>query len=300
MSRRILSVAALASLMTVGMVGDTPAKPRRAFPVTIKAANGRVTIKHRPRRVISLSPTATETLFAIGAGRQVIAVDDQSNYPARAPQTKLSGYRPNAEAVARYRPDLVITPTTANKLLPALRKLHIPVLLNLSANHLSGAYEQIKDIGTATGNPRRAAALIRSMRRRIAAAVRSVPRRPSLSVFHELSPDFFSATSHTFIGRVYKLFGLRNIADRAKGAGDYPQLSGEYVLAANPDLIVLSDTKCCKQSIASVRKRPGWRSIKAVKRGQVLPVSDDVASRWGPRLVGFVEFIARALRRARS
>jgi iron complex transport system substrate-binding protein len=100
---------------------------------------------------------------------------------------------------------------------------------------------------------------------------------------------------------VYSLFGLRNIADKAAKAGNqYPQLSGEYVLASNPDIVVLSDTKCCKQSLATVKQRPGWSAMTAVTSGRVLAVSDDIASRWGPRIVDFVRIVARAVRAART
>jgi len=195
----------------------------------------------------------------------------------------------------------VITASTSNKLLPALRKLHIPVLLEPAATHIGGAYEQIKQIAAATGHRSGGASVIRRMRKRIRAAVRSVPSGRSLSIYHELSPDFYSATSKSFIGRVYSLMHLRNIADKAgKGGNAYPQLSAEYVLASNPDVVVLADTICCKQSRATVRKRPGWDSLKAVRRNQVIAVSDDVASRWGPRLADFVERVARIVRRARS
>jgi iron complex transport system substrate-binding protein len=274
------------------------AKP--AFPVTVTAANGKVVIKHKPRRIVVLSASATETLFAIGAGGQVIAVDEQSNYPASAPRTKLSSYRPNAEAVAKYKPDLVITSSAANKLLPALRRLKIPVLLEPSATSISGAYAEMHQIGAATGHRRAAGRLVARMKRDIAAAVRSVPKARGLSVFHELSPDYYSATSKTFIGRVYALFGFRNIADKAGGASDYPQLSGEYIVAADPDIAVLADTKCCKQTAATVRDRPGWSSISAVRRNRVVAVSDDIASRWGPRIVDFTRIVARVVARAQS
>ena len=114
------------------------------------------------------------------------------------------------------------------------------------------------------------------------------------SVYHEISPDHYSATSSTFIGSIYRLFGLQNIADRA-GSG-YPQLSDEYIVAANPDLIVLADTTCCGQSAKTVAARPGWGSIEAVKRGAIVPVDDSIAARWGPRITTFVAAIARALR----
>jgi iron complex transport system substrate-binding protein len=269
------------------------------FPVTVDAANGHVTIAKRPTRIVALSATATETLFALGAGRQVIAVDDQSNYPAGAPQTKLSSYKPNAEAVARYKPDLVITSSTSNKLLPALRKLHIPALLEPSATHIGGAYAQMNQIGRATGHAAAAKRLVARVKRQLAAAVASAPKARGLSVYHELSPDYYSAASKTFIGRIYALFGLRNIADKAVKAGNvYPQLSGEYVLASNPDIVVLSDTKCCKQSLATVKARPGWAALAAVRNNRVVGVDDDIASRWGPRIVDFARIVARAVREA--
>jgi iron complex transport system substrate-binding protein len=266
------------------------------FPTTVRAANGNVTVAKRPARIVSLSPTATETLFALGAGRQVIAVDDQSNYPAAAPQTKLSGYKPNVEAVARYKPDLVITSSASNKLLPALRKLHIPALLEPAATHIGGAYAQMRQIGTATGHAAAARKLVARLKRQLAAAVASAPKARGLSVYHELSPDYYSAASKTFIGRIYSLFGLRNIADKAVKAGNvYPQLSGEYILASNPDLIVLSDTKCCKQSVVTLKARPGWSTLAAVRNNRVVPVDDDIASRWGPRYVEFLQTVAAAV-----
>jgi cobalamin transport system substrate-binding protein len=297
MSRRVLAGALLATALACA----TPSAAIAKFPVTLDAANGHVTIAKRPARIVSLSATATETLFAIGAGRQVIAVDDQSNYPRSAPRTKLSSYKPNAEAVARYKPDLVVTSSSSNKLLPALGKLHIPVLLEPSATHIGGAYSQMTQIGRATGHANAAKRLVSRMKSEIAKAVAATPKGRSLSVYHELSPDYYSATSKTFIGRVYSLFGLRNIADKAAKAGNqYPQLSGEYVLASNPDIVVLSDTKCCKQSVATVKQRPGWDAMSAVTSGGVLPVSDDIASRWGPRIVDFVRIVAGAVRAART
>jgi iron complex transport system substrate-binding protein len=300
MSRRALAGALLATALACAAPGAATAQ-KRDFPVTVDAANGHVTIAKRPSRIVSLSATSTETLFAIGAGRQVIAVDDQSNFPTTAPRTKLSSYKPNAEAVAHYRPDLVVTSSSSNKLIPALRKLHIPVLLEPSASHIGGAYEQMTQIGRATGHAGAAKRLVARMKRQIAQAVASTPKGRSLSVYHEISPDYYSATSKTFIGRVYSLFGLRNIADKAAKAGNqYPQLSGEYVLASNPDIVVLSDTKCCKQSVATVKQRPGWDALSAVTGKRVLPVSDDIASRWGPRIVDFVRIVAGAVKQARA
>jgi iron complex transport system substrate-binding protein len=294
-------VPCAAALALVASLGPQAARAADGFPVTVNAANGRVTIPKKPRRIVILGASHTETVFALGAGRQVVAVDDQSNFPRSAPRTKLSSHRPNAEAVARYRPDLVISSTESNKLLPAMRRLRVPVLLGPAATHIGGAYEQMKQIGSATGHRRAADRLIARMKRRISRAVRSVPGGERLSVFHELTPDLYSPTSGSFIGRVYRLFRLQNIADEAAKAGtEYPQLSAEYVIASDPDVIVLADTRCCDQSVASVRRRPGWDRITAVRRGRVVALDDDIPSRWGPRIADFVEIVARVVRRART
>jgi iron complex transport system substrate-binding protein len=250
-----------------------------------------------PHRIVSLSPTATESLFAIGAGKQVVAVDDQSDYPKRAPRTTLSGYTPNVEAIAGYRPDLVVLSGDANDVVEGLHKLGIRVLLQPAATKLADAYAEIRQLGAVTGHVRSAAALVRRMQRSINRIVKSVPKR-HLSVYHELEPDLYSATSHTFIGTIYKLFGLRNIADAAGSSGNgYPQLSAEYIVSANPDVIVLADTRCCGASAATVAKRPGWSEIAAVRTGRVVGVDDSIASRWGPRIVDFVRVIGNVLKR---
>jgi iron complex transport system substrate-binding protein len=250
-----------------------------------------------PHRIVSLSPTATESLFAIGAGKQVVAVDDQSDYPKRAPRTSLSGYTPNVEAIAGYRPDLVVLSGDANGVVAGLSKLGIRVLLQPAATGLASAYDEIAQLGAITGHKRNAATVVARMKRAIAREVKSVPKR-KLSVYHELDPTYYSATSKTFIGRIYKLFGLRNIADAADSSGSgYPQLSGEYILSSNPSLIVLADTRCCGQSAATVAGRPGWSGLSAVRNHRVVGIDDSVASRWGPRIVNFVQAVGKVLRR---
>ncbi len=126
----------------------------------------------------------------------------------------------------------------------------------------------------------------------------STPRARGLSVYHELTPDLYSVTSTTFIGRVYRLFGLENIADAADGAsasGGYPQLSSEYVVAASPDVIVLADIVCCGQKPSTVKSRPGWGNVDAVRSGAIVSLNDSIASRWGPRLVNFFRAMSSAL-----
>jgi iron complex transport system substrate-binding protein len=288
----------LALALALSLTAATHAAAATGFPVTVAAANGKVTLAQKPVRIVSLSPTATEDLFAIGAGPQVIAVDDQSNYPKSAPRTKLSGYTPNVEAIAAYRPDLVVVSNDTSGLLKALAKLRIPVLLEPAAANLAGAYAQIRQLGAATGRRAAADRLVAKLASRVQAMVAALPRPAArLSVYHELGPDYFSVTSRTFIGQIYNLLGLRNIADKADKSGSgYPKLSGEYILSADPDLVVLSDTICCGQNAAKVKARPGWSRIAAAKSGGIVEVSDDVASRWGPRIVSFIGAVAAGMR----
>jgi iron complex transport system substrate-binding protein len=293
--RHRLSVAA-AALVVLACVGGASAAST-PFPLTVKAANGAVTIPHLPSRIVSLSPTATEDLFAVGAGKQVVAVDSYSTYPPQAPRTKLSGYTPNIEAIAKYKPDLVVVSDDLHHIVAQLGKLHVPVLVEPAAANLNGVYAQINQLAQATGHTRGAKAVVAKMRAQVAAIVRSVPRPSApLKVYHELDQTYYSAKSNTFIGQMYTLLGLRNIADAAQGSSDYPQLSAEYIVASNPDLIVLADTVCCGQTRATVAARPGWSSIAAVKTGAVVPVNDSLASQWGPRVVLFLKAVASAVK----
>jgi len=255
-----------------------------------------------PHRIVSLSPTATETLFAIGAGRQIIAVDDQSDYPKQAPHTSLSGFNPNVEAIAGYRPDLVVVYYDPNGLAGTLRKLGIRVLVQDAPKNLDGAYAQMLALGRITGHLGNATRLVASTKARIRALVsKSAPRARGLTVYHELGPDLYSATSSTFIGRVYSLFGLKNIADAADAGGaGYPKLSPEYVVSQSPDIVVLADIRCCAQTPHTVAARPGWSHVAAVRSGTIVRIDDSIASRWGPRIVDFVRAVAAALAHLRT
>jgi iron complex transport system substrate-binding protein len=239
---------------------------------------------------------------AIGAGPQVVAVDDQSDYPKSVPKTALSGFTPNVEAIAAYKPDLVVIAYDPKGLSQALGRLGITVLHQDGARSFKGAYQQIRQLGMVTGREAAATRLVTSMKRRIARLVADAKKaRPGLTVYHELDPTLFSVTSKTFIGQVYSALGLRNIADAADSAGfGYPQLSAEYVVSADPDVIVLADTVCCGQKASTVAARPGWDHVSAIRTGSVVRIDDSIASRWGPRLVSFFRAVSSALTRLRQ
>ena len=279
-------------------ISTTAAAGAAQFPVTVDADNGEVTLPERPEKIVSMSATATEMLFGMGAGDQVSSVDSTSDYPEAAPTTDLSAFTPSAEAIAGYSPDLVVISDDLNGLLDGLDRLQIPTVQLGAAQTLDEAYGQMTTLGEATGHPEQAAALAQTTRDRINAAVSSVPATSrGLSVYHELDPTYFSATSSTFIGQLYSMFGLTNIADDAPdAAGGYPQLSAEAVAGAAPEVVVLADTVCCEVTAASFAERPVVGSVPAVAAGRVLGVDDSVASRWGPRTADLAESVAGVLR----
>ena len=298
----VLAIGAVLVTAACGGDGGDDAKDgaNGGQTVTVQAANGAVTVPAEPKRIISLSPTHTETLFAIGAGKQVVAVSDFSNYPAEAPRSKLSGFKPNAEAIIAYKPDLVVVSDDLNGVVKALEKVKIPVLLEPAAAKLDDAYDEINDLGQATGHAAEAKKLTDGMKAEIEQTVAAASKKQDITYYHELDNQLHSVTSKTFVGQVYGLFGLQNIADKAdKAAGGYPQLSREYLLKQDPDLIFLADTKCCGQNSAALAERPGWSDLDAVKGKNVVELDDDIASRWGPRLPEFVKAIGDAVQQVR-
>jgi iron complex transport system substrate-binding protein len=303
--RQITVVAAAVALAVAGCASDNDepgAAETSASAATYPVTVGSVTLDKRPEKIVSLSPSATEMLFAIGAGSQVTAADDNSNYPPEAPKSELSGFQPNAEAIAAKSPDLVVLANDTNKVVDQLTTLKIPVYLAASAITLDDTYKQLDELGTLTGHPTEAADAVQRMKDDIAKLVKDVPQRATkLTYYYELDPTLYSVTSKTFIGALFSLANLENVADPSDAdgkKGGYPQLSAEALVKANPDLIFLADTKCCQQSLETVRARTGWANITAVKHGNVTALDDDIASRWGPRVVDLVKAITDAVAKA--
>jgi iron complex transport system substrate-binding protein len=271
------------------------------FPVTIQAEGGPpLTLETRPERIVSLSPSATETLFAVGAGKQVVAADNQSSYPEQAPdKPELSGLTPSPEAIASYDPDLVVVSADVNDLSSALAKTGTQTLVLPDARTLKAAYAQFELVGKATGHADEGADLAQRTRQDLDKIVADTPEPGGapLTYYHELDPTYYSATSATFIGQVYGKFGLVNIADGddPQASGGYPQLSAERILQADPDLIFLADSKCCGQNAETVAARPGWDTLTAVREGHVVALDDDIASRWSPRVVELARAVSEAV-----
>ena len=283
----------LAALALAGCAGTQPSAAISGTPSTIEA------VRQVPARIVSISTVATEMLFAIGAGDQMVAVDSLSTFPAEAPVTDLSGFEPNIEAILGFQPDLVVLSYDPGDVMAGLEAAGVDSLLHGASMTIADTYVQILALGEITGRTAEAEALVDSMQAEIAELAASVvePDEP-LSYYHELDDTLYTVTSSTFIGEVYALAGLVNAADPADAEGTswgYPQLSAEYLLDADPDIIFLADTKCCGQTAATIAERPGWETLTAVSTGRIVELDDDVASRWGPRIVDFLRAIVAAV-----
>jgi iron complex transport system substrate-binding protein len=307
-SRAALFVVIAAVLVGISSVGVTPASAQAVipeatattgnFPVSVQSGDGTVRIPARPQRILSLSASATQMLYAMGAGSQVVGVDKYSSYPANAPRTKFTGYESSAEDYLYLRPDLVIFAFETGALIQQLQALHIPALVLAPATGMAGVDSQLAELGTATGHQAAARHVESSVAQDIstaAGAARNAGRGKTYYI--EVDPTYYTATSKTFIGAEFSLFGMRNIADAAGHGSAYPQISAEYILKENPDYVFLADTVCCHQTAATFAKRPGFSALSAVLLHHVIGVNDSVASEWGPHTIEeFVGQIERALR----
>jgi iron complex transport system substrate-binding protein len=226
-------------------------------------------------------------------------VDNLSNYPANAPVSEISAFEPSVEAILAKKPDLVllsIDSTKAPQIRNALVKLGIPVLMEKAPATLKDVYAENTLLARVTDRQAGGVKLNTSMANSIKETFAKAKKSSKIRIFHELDDTYFSATSNTFIGKVYKSFGVVNIADAAAGADNsgYPQLSAEYLLKSDPQVIFLADAQY-GVTADSVSKRAGWSQISAVKNKKIVELPADVPSRWGPRLVDFYKLIGASL-----
>jgi iron complex transport system substrate-binding protein len=290
---------ALVAIVFASVVASPAHAVSTKYPLTISSGGFKTTITKEPKRIISLSPSATEILLSIGADKQVFLVDSLSNYPKRAPISDISAFEPNVEAIVGKKPDLVILSVDSMKsteVRNALIKLNVPVLMEKAPTQLSDVYAEIKVLGRVANKQTKANVLAKKMAADIKSILAKAKKSTGVRIFHELDDTYYSVTSDTFIGRVYKDFGVINVADAAAGADSYgyPQLSAEYLLKSDPQAIFLADAQY-GVTPESVAKRAGWSQISAVKNNKVFALTADVPSRWGPRLVDFYRDIAKAL-----
>jgi len=277
------------------------------WPVTVRDALKRtVKIDAVPQRIVSLAPSNTEILFAVGAGDRVVGVTSYCNFPAEA-QTRprvggFSGSTVNLEALLALRPDLVVAGDEYHRtVIEALTRAGIPTV-SIKARDFNGVYGSILTIGRLTDRSPAAAAVVDGLRERVdAVAARVAKIRPvdRLRVYWEVfdAPVITTARS-SIIGQLIELAGGLNVF--AEIDGEFPQVSTEAVMARDPQVILGPDMAQGDPLTAErVRLRTGWSRIDAVQTGRVHSLSADLTSRPGPRLVDGLELVAHTLYPAR-
>lgn len=243
-----------------------------------------------PKRIISLSPSITEILFEIGSGNQVIAVDNLSNYPNEAPITDISAYDPNVEAISLLNPDLVILSYNIKNLKAALKKIGIETIYLPAPLNFEDILDQIDYLGLQTGNEDKAKKLISKMKNRMKTLQKLRENEKATKIYHEIDPNYYSPSKFSFIGDIYQKLNYKNVADKADISNlGYPKLSPELIISENPDLIVLPGKD--NKYVEKVKLRPGWSYIEAVKKNNFLLTNNDIASRWGPRILNFASIL---------
>jgi iron complex transport system substrate-binding protein len=264
---------------------DAPKATETAdFPLTLTDdAGAEVTVEEEPERIVALAPSFVEVLFAVDAGERVVAVDENSDYPAEvASLPKLSGFDPSVEAIVAEEPDLVLIQFDPGGLTDALEASDVTVVTLASPEDMEGVYKQINTIGRLSGHADEATDVVSVMREDVADVVATIPEGiESPSVFHEVDNTLYSVGPGSFIHDIYVILLAENVAADAGSA--YPQLNNEAVIAANPDVIILADEEF-GETLETVAARPGWSTIAAVQSGRVHGVAPDLISRPGPRL----------------
>ncbi|MEW5960875.1 MAG: cobalamin-binding protein, partial [Chloroflexota bacterium] len=278
-----------------------PATPAADFPITVSDdLDRRVTLTAKPERIISLLPSNTEILFAVGAGEQVIGVTSYCNYPPEAATRRQIGgitvQSISVETIIAMEPDLILSTQAQAEIIDTLTGTGLTVIA-LQPRTLDDIYANIELVGRITGHPDKAAALVTGLRRRaeaVEAAVAAVPQRERLDVFYEVWHDPLMTTGpNTFIGQIITLAGGDNIF--ADVAEDWPQVSSEVVVTRNPAVILGPDSHGDALTGDSIARRPGWAGLEAVQTGRIYLLDGDAVSRPGPRLIDMLEEIARDL-----
>ncbi len=283
----LIALTALSSLALSGLAAAT------TYPLSVTDDLGRkITIQNEPRRIVAMLPSHTETLFAIGAGGKLVGIDEYSNYP-KAETDKIqkvgSGFEPNLEAIIGLKPDLVLADeSTSSPLVQKLTQAGLTVYGG-TAQTYNEVFEKIAVIGKITNRETRAVKLISGMRAELGKIEASVRALPKVTAYFELDPTPYAAGQNSFIGTLMTKAGGLNVIPA--GLGEFPQISPELVVNANPAAIL-------GVSLDDVLKRPGWASIAAVKNKRVLVFPEEINDaivRPGPRLPVALRAIAMAL-----
>jgi iron complex transport system substrate-binding protein len=298
-----IALAACGSVPVAPSPTTVPIQPT-ATPeiVTITDDLGRtITLNTVPQRIVSMAPSVTEMLFAIGAENRVVGVTAYCNYPAEADALpEIGGFSASSisvEAIVGLQPDLVIAGSANQQsVVEQLEELELPVVV-LAPDSFDAVYGSIRTVGTLTGNNSEAEQVVSSMRRRVAAVtdvVATIPAAERPTVYWEVFNDpLMTSGPQTFIGQMIELVGATNIF--ADASEDYPTISSEAVIERDPEVIIGPASQEQPLTVAALSERPGWSVIEAIREERVYTLDGDMLSRPGPRLADAIEALAQTL-----
>jgi len=260
-----------------------------------------VVLPARPQRIVTLAPSATEMIFAVGAGDRLVGRDELSDYPPEAKNVpSIGGTYPsiNTEAIVALRPDLILAPGVISpEQVKALESLGLVVFHQRTPKDIEEIFQQIQMVGRLTGNTEQAEKTIADLRARLTAIeekIRQARTRPK--VFYELDATDpgkpWTAGPGSFIDRLIARAGGQNIG--ASLSSEWGQISLEELIRQDPDLMILG-TANYGETPEKVRQRPGWNRLRAVREGRIYPINADLISRPGPRIVDGLEALARII-----
>jgi len=264
------------------------------FPLKVTDFLGReVTIEKEPQRIVSLAPSTTELIYALGAGNKVVGVTDFDNYPPEVKNVpKVGGFKgPNVEAITAQKPDIIFASTLSGKeQMESLEKMGIPVVM-LEAKNIDQIYQSIKIIGQITGTEKKGEEIIKEMQDKIKEINDKVKNLPKVSVFYLVSLDGnWTSGKGTFIDELINLAGGKNVAEDVNG---WAQYSVEELVKKNPDVIITSPHA---GDVKDIKNMAGYKDTNAVKNDKVFVISnDDIISRASNRIVLGLEEIAKFL-----
>jgi iron complex transport system substrate-binding protein len=273
---------------------DTDAPPSPATTVVDRVGHC-VTFEHAPKRIVSLLPSATELMFAIGAGSSIVGATKHCTFPVEAMEIPRVGSGllegTSREAILALKPDLILCKwDTHEPLMELFARVHIPVL-NLGAESLEELFVEAELLGRVTGHDQEAKALIKHMTDRRDLLIQRVAKLADSqlrSVFYEVWDDpLMTAGPKSFIGELLAMGRMKNLFDDT--LVPYPRISSEVVVNRNPDVILAPSSHAKQVDPAKLALRPGWSNINAISKQRVHAIDGDQVSRCGPRMLNALE-----------
>lgn len=285
----------VALFLPLGLMVCLSAAPFPARIITDQTGR-KVDVPENPQRLISLAPSITETLYALGLGDRIVGDTDYCDYP---PEARLKPHvgallDPSLEKIVALKPNLVLGVAEANRRETAdqLERLGVP-LYGLTAHSVEDTLNSIEDLGRVLGRGPQAQALVAGLRRRVDAVRQQVAQGPHPKVlFVVWYRPLITAGPHTFIADAIRIAGGVSISDDL--AGEWPRLSLEDALHRDPDIILFPKSESFSPSFDEFHHLPGWKDFRAVKEGRMYFVSDTI-NRPSPRLIDALEEVARVL-----